>query len=43
MLGFLPRHEQNKGPSGGQYFEYELDLDPGIVLETRAAIAEHTE
>jgi orc1/cdc6 family replication initiation protein len=43
MLGFLRRHEQNKGLSGGQYYEYELDLDPEIVLETRREIAEHTE
>ena len=43
MLGFLCRHEQNKGLSGGQYYEYELDLDPEIVLETRMEIAEHTE
>ena len=43
MLGFLRRHEQNKGLSGGQYYEYELDLDPEIVLETRMEIAEHTE
>ena len=42
MLGFLHRHEQNKGLSGGQYYEYELDLDPEIVLETRTEIAEHT-
>ena len=42
MLGFLRRHEQNKGLSGGQYYEYELDLDPEIVLATRAEIAEHT-
>jgi Cdc6-like AAA superfamily ATPase len=43
MLGFLRRHEQNKGLSGGQYYEYELDLDPTIVLETRTEIATHTE
>jgi cell division control protein 6 len=42
MLGFLHRHEQNKGLSGGQYYEYELDLDPEIVLETRTEIAEQT-
>ncbi|MDB9235696.1 cell division control protein 6-like protein [Halorubrum ezzemoulense] len=41
MLGFLRRHEQNKGLSGGQYDEYELDLDPAIVLEMRTEIAEH--
>ncbi|MFC4438564.1 MULTISPECIES: orc1/cdc6 family replication initiation protein [Natrialbaceae] len=38
MLGFLIRHERNKGLSGGQYYEYELDLDPMIVLETRDEI-----
>jgi hypothetical protein len=43
MLGFLRRHEQNKGLSGGKYYEYELDLDPAIVLETRTEIAEHTQ
>ena len=43
MLGFLRRDEQNKGLRGGQYYEYELDLDPAIVLETRKEIAQHTE
>lgn len=38
MLGFLRRHERNQGLSGGQYFEYELDLDPEIVIETRQKI-----
>lgn len=38
MLGFLQRHERNKGLSGGQYFEYELDLDPAIVIDTRKNI-----
>jgi Cdc6-like AAA superfamily ATPase len=42
-LGFLRCHKQDKGLSGGQYYEYEVDLDPGIVLATRAEIAEHTE
>jgi len=40
MLGFLVRHERNKGLSGGQYYEYELDLDPTTVLETRSEIVE---
>ncbi|AEH38785.1 orc1/cdc6 family replication initiation protein [Halopiger xanaduensis] len=40
MLGFLVRHERNKGLSGGQYYEYELDLDPMIVLETREEIVQ---
>lgn len=39
MLGFLIRHKRNRGRSGGQYYEYELDLDPTIVLETRAALS----
>lgn len=43
MFGFLRRDEQNKGLRGGQYYEYELDLDPAIVLETRKEIAQHTE
>lgn len=40
MLGFLRRHERNQGLNGGQYFEYELDLDSAIVLETRQTIEE---
>lgn len=40
MLGFLIRHERNQGLSGGQYYEYEPDLDPMIVLETRAEIGQ---
>ncbi len=43
MLGFLVRHERNKGLSGGQYYEYELDLDPMIVLETREEIVQPAE
>ncbi|GAB6878893.1 DNA replication protein Orc8 [Halorubrum gandharaense] len=43
MLGFLVRHERNQGRGGGQYYEYELDLDAGIVLETRAEIAQMTD
>lgn len=42
MLGFLIRHEQNQGRSGGQYYEYELDLDPNIIVQTRKRIAEQT-
>jgi cell division control protein 6 len=38
MLGFLYKYERNKGLSGGQYYEHELDLDPEIVLETRKEI-----
>ncbi|RZV10866.1 orc1/cdc6 family replication initiation protein [Natrinema hispanicum] len=40
MLGFLIRNERNQGLSGGQYYEYELDLDPTIVLETREEISQ---
>lgn len=40
MLGFLQRHEQNQGLSGGQYYEYELDLDPDVVVEMRKDIEE---
>ncbi|MFC7114659.1 orc1/cdc6 family replication initiation protein [Natronoarchaeum sp. GCM10025703] len=40
MLGFLQRFERNQGLSGGQYYEYELDLDPEIVIETRKTIEE---
>lgn len=36
MLGFLVRHEHNEGRGGGQYYEYELDLEPGIVLDVRS-------
>jgi len=38
MLGFLCRNDRNHGLSGGHYYEYELDLDPEIVLETRKEI-----
>lgn len=38
MLGFLQRYERNQGLSGGQYFKYELDLNPAIVVETREEI-----
>ncbi|MDQ2052060.1 orc1/cdc6 family replication initiation protein [Natronolimnohabitans sp. A-GB9] len=43
MLGFLLKHERNQGRSGGQYYEYELDLDPMIVLETREEIVQASE
>ncbi len=43
MLGFLRRHERNKGLNGGQYYEYELDLDAKVVLETRKEITGHTD
>lgn len=43
MLGFLLRHEQNQGRNGGQYYEYELDLDPMVVLETREKIEQPSE
>lgn len=38
MLGFLERTEQNDGRAGGPHYQYELMLDPSIVLETREAI-----
>jgi len=38
MLGFVTQHERNEGRSGGQYYEFELDLEPGPVLETREEI-----
>ncbi|CAI49639.1 Orc1-type DNA replication protein [Natronomonas pharaonis DSM 2160] len=38
MLGFLERTEQNEGRAGGVHYQYELTLDPEIVLETRASI-----
>jgi len=38
MLGFLERTEQNEGRAGGVHFQYELTLDPEIVLETRQSI-----
>ena len=38
MLGFLERSEQNKGRAGGAHYQYELTLDPKIVLETRESI-----
>jgi hypothetical protein len=37
MLGFLLRAERNEGLSG-YYYEYELDLDETVVLETREQI-----
>lgn len=42
MLGFLQRFERNEGLNGGQYYEYELDLDAEIVIETRKTIEETT-
>jgi len=38
MLGFLERSERNKGRAGGAHYQYELTLDPEIVLETRESI-----
>ena len=38
MLGFLERTERNEGRAGGAHYQYELALDPDIVLETRASI-----
>ena len=36
MLGFLRRTDRNRRESGGRYYEYELDLDAKIVIDTRA-------
>ncbi|MDS0300252.1 orc1/cdc6 family replication initiation protein [Halogeometricum sp. S1BR25-6] len=38
MLGFLRRSEQNKGESGGRYFEYQSELDPELILDVRERI-----
>ena len=38
MLGFLERTEHNQGRAGGAHYQYELALDPTVVLETRDAI-----
>ena len=35
MLGFLQRRDRNHGEGGGRYYEYQLDLDPEIVIEVR--------
>lgn len=43
MLGFLRRHEQNEGLSGGKYHEHELDLDPEIVVDIRNEIEKERE
>ncbi len=33
MLGFVKRHEKNKGRKGGKFFEYELDIPIQSVYE----------
>ncbi|EJN56875.1 cell division control protein 6-like protein [Halogranum salarium B-1] len=38
MLGFLSRRDNNQGVSGGQYYEYELDMGPEIIIRTRTEI-----
>lgn len=38
MLGFLERTEHNEGRAGGAHYQYELALDPTVVLETRDSI-----
>lgn len=38
MLGFLSRRDNNQGMSGGQYYEYELDMEPEIIISTRTEI-----
>jgi orc1/cdc6 family replication initiation protein len=40
MLGFLQREDRNQGEGGGRYYEYEMDLDPEVVLEAREEIEE---
>ncbi|MWV65153.1 AAA family ATPase [Halorubrum sp. JWXQ-INN 858] len=42
MLGFLERTEQNSGRAGGAHYQYELTLDPEIVLDTRQSIESDT-
>jgi Cdc6-like AAA superfamily ATPase len=38
MLGFLERTEQNEGRAGGAHYQYELILDPEIIIDTRNSI-----
>ncbi|ELZ76252.1 cell division control protein 6-like protein [Haloferax gibbonsii ATCC 33959] len=38
MLGFLQRSEQNDGERGGRRYEYELDLDPQIIIDARKEV-----
>ncbi len=38
MLGFLRRTDHNYGLRGGQYYDYELDIDPSVIIETREEI-----
>jgi len=38
MLGFLERTEQNEGRAGGAHYQYELTLDPEIIIDTRKSI-----
>lgn len=40
MLGFLVHEKHNDGSNGGSYHEYELDLEPDVVIETRQDIGE---
>lgn len=42
MLGFLERTEQNEGRAGGVHYQYELALDPDLVIETRESIETHS-
>ncbi|GGN15852.1 orc1/cdc6 family replication initiation protein [Halarchaeum nitratireducens] len=37
MLGFLAQYDRNHGRGGGQYYEYELDVEPGIVTSVLGA------
>jgi hypothetical protein len=38
MLRFSQRTNRNCGESGGRCYEYDLDLDPEIVLNSRDRI-----
>ncbi|WP_435102422.1 hypothetical protein [Halarchaeum sp. P4] len=40
MLVFLTRTGQNHGEGGGRYYEYQLDLDPSVILDIRREIEE---
>jgi len=37
MLGFLAQYDRNHGRGGGQYYEYELDVEPAIVTSVLSA------
>ena len=33
MLGILERHSRNEGRSGGQYYEYDFNVDLELVCQ----------